>query len=76
VIQRRFSIDPTTHAVKQLYAVTYPGYDDQGTEHERLEEAERDALTLAEGKKLTVWYEERSSTGQRTMVRTFRDPPP
>ena len=76
VIQRRFCIHPATHAVKQLYAVTYPGHDDHGTEHDRLEEAQRAALTLAEGKKLTVWYEESPSTGQRTLVWTFRNPLP
>ena len=44
VIQRRFGQNVSTHAVKQVYAVTYPGHTDQGTERESYGEAEQMAV--------------------------------
>ena len=73
IIQRRFSENASTHAVKQIYAVTYPGHSDQGTEHGSYDEAERIALKLAEEKGLSVWYEENPQSGRRTLVKSFRD---
>ena len=73
VIQRRFGEHASTHAVKQIYAVTYPGHTDHGTERESYGEAERAALTLAEEKGLSVWYEETPQSGRRTLVKSFRD---
>ena len=72
VIQRRFSTDVSTHAVKQIYAVVFPGHDDRGTERERYEDAEQTALEVARPKKVSVWYEE-SQGGGHTLVATFRD---
>jgi len=72
VIQRRFGENASTHAVKQLYAVTYPDHTDQGTERESYGEAEQIALTLAEEKGLSVWYEENPHSGRRTLVKSFR----
>ena len=72
VIQRRFGENTSTHAVKQLYAVTYPDHTDQGTERESYGEAEQIALTLAEEKGLSVWYEENPHSGRRTLVESFR----
>jgi len=60
VIQRRFGENTSTRAVKQVYAVTYPDHTDQGTERESYGEAEQIALTLAEEKGVSVWYEESS----------------
>ena len=48
VVRRRFGEDALTHAVKQIYAVTYPGHTDQGGERENYREAEEVALRLAE----------------------------
>jgi hypothetical protein len=72
VIQRRFGANASTHAVKQVYAVSYPGHTDQGTERESYDEAERTALELAEEKRLSVWYEESPQSGKRTLVKSFR----
>ena len=73
VIQRRFGEHASTHAVKQIYAVTYPDHTDQGTECETYGEAERIALKLAEEKGLSVWYEENPHSGRRTLVKSFRE---
>ena len=40
IIRRRFGEQASTHMVKQIYAVTYPGHTDQGAEHENYGEAE------------------------------------
>ena len=50
IIRRRFGEHASTHAVKQIYAVTYPGHTDQGAEHENYGEAEEVALGLAQDK--------------------------
>jgi hypothetical protein len=71
VIERRFREDTTTHLVKQVFAVTYPGHTDLGTECESYPEAEHLAFTLAEKQGLTVWYEESSLSG-KTLVKSFR----
>jgi hypothetical protein len=73
VIQRRFGVHGSTHAVKHVYAVTYPGHTDDGTEHESYDDAEQTALALAEGKGVSVWYEENPQSGRRTLVKSFRD---
>ena len=73
IIRRRFGEDPLTHAVKQLYAVTYPGHTDVGAEHEMYDEAEAAALELGQGQKRSVWYEETPQSGRRTLVKNFRD---
>jgi len=72
VIQRRFGENASTGAVKQVYAVTYPDHTDQGTERESYDEAEQTALTLAEEKGLSVWYEENPHSGKSTLVKSFR----
>jgi hypothetical protein len=73
IICRRFGEHSVTHAVKQLYAVTYPGHTDHGTEHERYADAEAIALRLAKEHGLSVWYEENPQSGKRTLVNTFRE---
>jgi len=73
IIRRRFGVHALTHAVKQLYAVTYPGHTDLGVEHEIYGEAEAVALELAQGQGRSVWYEENSQSCRRTLVRSFRD---
>ena len=72
VIQRRFGENTSTRAVKQVYAVTYPDHADQGTERESYSEAEQIALTLAEQKGVSVWYEVNPHSGRRTLVKSFR----
>ena len=72
VIQRRFGENTSTRAVKQVYAVTYPDHADQGTERESYSEAEQIALTLAEQKGVSVWYEENPHSGRRALVKSFR----
>jgi hypothetical protein len=73
IIRRRFGEHASTHAVKQIYAVTYPGHTDQGAEHENYGEAEEAALALAKGQGRAVWYEENPDSGRRTLVKSFRD---
>ena len=73
IIQRRFGLHASTHAVKQLYAVTYPGHTDHGTERETYAEAEEMALRLATEHGRAVWYEESPQSGKRTLVKSFRD---
>ena len=73
IIRRRFGEHASTHAVKQIYAVTYPGHTDQGTERENYGEAEETALGLAKGQGCTVWFEENPNNGRRTLVKSFRD---
>ena len=72
VIQRRFGKHASTGAVKQVYAVTYPDHTDHGTERESCGEAEQIALTLAEEKAVSVWYEENPHSGRSTLVKSFR----
>ncbi len=72
-LRRRFGVHALTHAVKQLYAVTYPGHTDLGAEHEIYGEAEAVALELAQGQRRSVWYAESSQSCRRTLVRSFRD---
>ena len=71
VIQRRFGENASTRAVKQVYAVTYADHADQGTERESHGKAEQIALTLAEEKGVSVWYEENPHSGRRTLVKVF-----
>jgi hypothetical protein len=73
IIRRRFGEHASTHAVKQLYAVTYPGHSDLGLEHEAYSEAEAVALELAQGQGRSVWYEESPQSGRRMLVKSFRD---
>jgi hypothetical protein len=73
IIRRRFGQHASTHAVKQLYAVTYPGYSDLGVEHETYGEAETAALELAKARGFSVWYEETPQSGRRTLVKSFRE---
>jgi len=73
IIYRRFGEHASTHAVTQLYAVTYPGHTDRGTEQENYGNAEEVALGLAEGQGRSVWYEENPQSGRRQLVKSFRD---
>jgi hypothetical protein len=73
VIQRRFGETASTHAVKQVYAITYPDHTDCGTECESYGEAEQLALKLAEEARLSVWYEENPQSARRTLVKSFRN---
>ena len=73
IIRRRFGEHASTRAVKQIYAVTYPGHSDRGLEHESYGEAEAVALELAEAQGFSVWYEETPQSGRRTLVRSFRE---
>jgi small ligand-binding sensory domain FIST len=73
IIRRRFGEDPSTHAVKQIYAITYPGHTDQGAERDNYHEAEEVALVLAQEQRCSVWYEENPHSGRRTLVKSFRD---
>jgi hypothetical protein len=73
IIQRRFGEHASTHTVKQIYAVTYAGHTDQGTERENYGDAEEAALGLAKAQGRSVWYEESPDSGRRTLVKTFRD---
>jgi hypothetical protein len=72
VIQRRLRAHDSTRPVQQVYAVTYPGHPDQGTERDRYEDAERTALELAEAQGFSVWYEENPHDGRRRLVQSFR----
>jgi hypothetical protein len=73
MIRRRFGEHPSTHTVKQIYAVTYPGHTDHGTERENYADAEEAALGLANAQGRAVWYEENPQDARRTLVKTFRD---
>jgi len=73
VIRRRFGEDASTHAIKQIYAVTYPGHTDQGAERRNYGEAEEVALGLAQEHRRSVWFEEYPHSGKRTLVKSFRD---
>ena len=73
IIHRRFGEHASTHMVKQIYAVTYPGHTDRGAEHETYDEAEEVAIRLAKGQGRSVWYEETPQSGRRTLVKSFRD---
>ncbi len=73
IIHRRFGEHASTHTVKQIYAVTYPGHTDRGAERESYREAEEAALELAQEQGRSVWYEESPQSGRRTLVKSFRD---
>jgi hypothetical protein len=70
IIRRRLDERASTHAVTQIYAVTYPGHTDQGAEHENYGDAEEVALGLAKGQGRAVWYEENPQSGRRTLVKS------
>jgi len=72
IIARRFGERASTHRVTQLYAVTYPGHPDHGTECESYGDAESMALRLAKEHGLSVWYEENPQSGRRTLIQSFR----
>jgi hypothetical protein len=74
IIQRRFGESRVTHAVTQIYAITYPGHTDRGTEHESYPEAEATAIALGRDLKVTVWFEENPQSGRRTLLEDFRSP--
>jgi len=74
IIRRRFGEHKSTYAVKQLYAVTYPGHSDLGRERETYGEAEAVALELGKAQGFSVWYEETPQSGRRTLVKNFRAP--
>ena len=73
IIRRRFGEHASTHIVKQIYAITYPGHADQGTERDNYAAAEEAALELAQGQGRSVWYDESPKNGKRTLVKSFRD---
>ena len=73
IIRRRFGTQASTHIVKQIYAVTYPGHTDHGTEQASYGDAEEAALRLANEQACSVWYEESPQNGKRTLVKSFRD---
>jgi len=75
VIERRFREDVSTHAVSQVYAVTYPDHSDRGQEHLSYEDAERVALALAEQARVSAWYEETPHSLKRTLLKDFRQTP-
>lgn len=72
VIQRRFGEHASTHAVRQLYAVTYPDHTDRGMEQPTYADAERVALVLAERAGVSAWYEETPNSERRTLLKSFR----
>jgi len=72
VIQRRFVTNASTCAVRQIYAVTYPGHTDRGLEQGSYADAEQVALVLAEQTKVSAWYEETPNSEKRTLIRSFR----
>jgi hypothetical protein len=76
VIERRFRENASTHAVTQVYAVTYPDHTDRGQEHGSYEDAERVALALAEQAGVSAWYEETPHSLKRTLLKGFRQAPP
>ena len=47
IIRRRFGEHPSTHTVKQIYAVTYPGHTDEGAEREHYREADPMKLKIS-----------------------------
>jgi hypothetical protein len=65
VIQRRIRTHGATHAVTQVYAVTYPSHDDQATECNSYEDAERAALgwPKAEGSRCGTRRARRAAVG-------------
>ena len=72
IVQRRFGPSKTTRATLQIYAVTYPGHTDQGSEHESYTEAEAMAIALGKDRKVSVWFEETPYGGRRTLLSDFR----
>jgi hypothetical protein len=76
VIQRRFCEHPTTHAVSQVYAVTYPDHTDRGLEQKSYADAERVAVELAAQGGVSAWYEETPNSERRTLLKSFRQPNP
>lgn len=71
IVRRRFGEHAVTHAVTQIYAVTYPGHTDEGAERDSYRDAEAAALRLAEERGCSVWYEENPSSSRRTFVKSF-----
>ncbi len=78
VVQRRFGQSASTRAVTQIYAITYPGHSDRGSEHESYAEAEEMAIAIGRDHKVTVWFEETPQSGRRILLADFRsaDVPP
>jgi hypothetical protein len=72
IIQRRFGRSKSTGAVTQIYAITYPGHADVGSEHESYAEAAEKAIPLGKERKVAVWFEETPQSGKRTLLEDFR----
>ena len=72
-IQRRFVVHGSTHAVKQVYAVTYPWHLDQGTECESYGEAEQNGAHASRSKRALGVIRGESSARRATLVKSFRD---
>jgi hypothetical protein len=57
----------------QIYAITFPGHTDRGSEHESYPEAEKIAIALGKERNVTVWFEENPQSGRRTLLNDFRN---
>lgn len=72
IIQRRFGQSKSTGLVTQLYAITYPGHSQRGSEHDSYGDAEQTAIGLGRDRGVTVWFEEAPTSGKRTLIENFR----
>jgi hypothetical protein len=72
IVQRRFAQSPATRAMRQIYAITYPGHTDHGSEHESYDDAEATAIALGKERKVSVWFEETPHGGRRVLLSDFR----
>jgi len=72
IVQRRFGQSKSTLATLQIYAITYPGHTDRGSELESYDQAEAMAIAIGKDRKVAVWFEETPYGGRRTLLSDFR----
>ena len=72
VIVRRSSVDLLGGNDVELFAVTYPGVDDTGTECHSRADADVKAAVRARKELVSVWYDARTGDGYIEFVSSHR----
>jgi hypothetical protein len=72
VIVRRSSVDLLGGDDVELFAVTYPGVDDIGTECDTRADADAKAAVRARKEQVSVWYDARTGDGYIEFVSSHR----
>jgi hypothetical protein len=72
VIIRRTGTEAGSGRVVEVFAITYPGHTDIGTECRTSKGADRKGRALARERRVTLWYEDGLIAGTGELVESFR----